>query len=70
MTEDKAESYIKSKQPGTLEWIKAMKYLINFESNEIKKLGNKLNKKDIDKEQLISLADSRDKNIQLLRIHW
>jgi len=70
MKKDEAEHVIKRNRPGSLEWIRGMKHVIDLEDRRIKKLEDKLNKKDIDKEQLASLAESKDQNIKLLKTHW
>ena len=70
MTEDQAEDVIKRHSPGSLEWIRGMKHMITLEGKRIEKLEDKFDKKDIDKEQLVSLAESKSKNIKLLIAHW
>ena len=70
MTEDQAEDAIKRHSPGSLEWIRGMKHMITLEGKRIEKLEDKSDKKDIDKEQLASLAESKDKNTKLLIAHW
>jgi len=70
MKEHEAESAIKSNSPGSLEWIRGIKHMIQLESSRIEKLKNKFPKKDIDNEQLASLVDSKDQNIKSLKTHW
>ena len=70
MTEDQAEDAIKRHSPGSLKWIQGMKHMIVLEDSRIKKLQDKSDKKDIDKEQLVSLAESKSQNIKLLETHW
>lgn len=70
MTEDQAENAVNNDSPGSMNWIRGMKIVINLEAKKIKRLENKWNKKDIDKEQIASLSESMNKNIQLLKTHW
>ena len=70
MTEDEAENAIKRHSPSSLGGIRGVKHIIGLEDSRIKKLENKLNKKDINNEQMASLIDSKNQNIKLLKTHW
>lgn len=70
MTEDQAVNAIKHESPGSLNWIRGMKRMIDLDTKKIRKIDNKLNKKDIDLETRASLQISVYKNMELLKTYW